>query len=272
MTGSWEQMSGGRSAPYMMHDSRMGNYPRDSQTELTLAGTIDLTDAEAPVLTFWHKRAFFTDHSYYNHNEDDYGRVYVSPDNGGIWYSKAAYGGSSTSWTKETIDLSEFVGMAALKIRFRINDREDLNYPGTNRQADGWYIDDVRVGENLALPALPDLVRLIGHGRDLFRARPCQPEVDRRREGARCDRCCRCRSQRAGAVRRRSARIDPHGHNMDVVHRRVSGGRQRRRRVLRLGRCGYARRLLGRFPGVDQRRRDVGFTETLTATIWQVAA
>ena len=162
ITGSWDRMSGGRSGPYMMHDSRMGNYPRDSQTEMTMAGTIDLRGAEQPVLTFWHKRVFYTDHSYYNHNEDDYGRVYVSPDNGSIWYLKGSYGGSSTSWTKTTIDLSEYIGAAEVKVRFRINDREDLNYPGTNRQADGWWLDDVRIGEDLTAVALPDLVQLEG--------------------------------------------------------------------------------------------------------------
>ena len=99
------------------------------------------------MLTFWHKYDFFTDHSYYNHNEDDYGRVYVSDDAGhsGTWTEVGTFGGSQGTWTKVQIDLTAFAGQQRVRLIFRINDREDLNYPGTNRQTDGWYLDNIRL-------------------------------------------------------------------------------------------------------------------------------
>lgn len=149
LTASWEPMTGGMSAPYLMHDSRSGNYPADAFSALTLAGTIDLRNATYPVMTFWHKYAFFTDHSY-GHNEDDYGRVYVSPDNGAVWYLMASYTGSVSDWTKTTINLSQFVGASSVRVRFVIDDNIDAGNTSYNRQSDGWWLDEIRVEE---LPA-----------------------------------------------------------------------------------------------------------------------
>ena len=107
----------------------------------------DLSTAVNPVLTFWHKYTLFTDHSYYNHNEDDYGRVYVSADYGrpGSYVQVASFGGTQSDWTRVVVDLSQFAGSSTVRVQFKIIDQVDLNYTTTNRQADGWYIDDIRL-------------------------------------------------------------------------------------------------------------------------------
>jgi len=163
LTSSWELMTGGRSAPFLAHDSPLGNYAPNAFSSLTLSGTIDLRGATNPLLTFWHKYSIYSNHSCCTHNEDDYARVYVSPDNGQVWYLMASYGGTAADWTKVSINLGQFVGAAALRVRFVMDDNSDIgSYPGSNGQSSGWWIDDIRVGENLALQALADSVRLEG--------------------------------------------------------------------------------------------------------------
>ena len=145
LTSSWELVTDGRSAPYRMHDSPIGNYPANAFSSLTLAGTLDFAGATNPVLTFWHKYDLYTNHSYWN--EDDWGKVYVSPDNGRVWYLMQSWAGSQADWTKVTIDLRQFVGASAVRVRFTLDDNPNLQNTAQNTLRDGWWVDDVRIEE-----------------------------------------------------------------------------------------------------------------------------
>ncbi len=161
-TSSWEFMTGGRSGPYLMHDSPLGNFPADAFSSLTLAGTVDLRGTTKPTLTFWHKYSLYTNHACCYHNEDDLARVYISPDNGLVWYQMASFKTSNTNWSKVTVDLSGHVGASQLRVRLVIDDQIDYGYPGTNHVSNGWWIDDLRIGEDLAVAAMGDLVKFEG--------------------------------------------------------------------------------------------------------------
>ena len=156
LTSRWGITSNGHSLPNTITDSPLTNYSRDSRNVMVSEGVFDLSTATNPVLTFWHKYVFFTDHSYYNHNEDDYGRVYVSDDYGrpGSYVQVASFGGTQNDWTRVVVDLSQFAGKSDVRVMFKIIDRYDLNYTSTNRQRDGWYLDDIRLEE---LPAMVNL-------------------------------------------------------------------------------------------------------------------
>jgi hypothetical protein len=166
-TASWEFTTGGRSAPFLAHDSPLGNYPKETFSSLTMAGTIDLRGTVNPVLTFWHKRSLITQDVCCWTYEDDYARVYVSPDNGQVWYSMWAATGSATDWTKATISLSgstgstSFVGASSVRVRFVIDDNTESG-GRPNDVANGWWIDDIRIGEDLAVASFADSARFEG--------------------------------------------------------------------------------------------------------------
>lgn len=108
-------------------------YPDNYNASLTLATTIDLSDAESPVLIFWHKLWL----AY-----ADYALVEVSTD-GGLtwsdeitrWYSDVYLG----TWTLSRYDLSAYKGMQ-IKVRFRLLE-SNVNV------SDGWYLDNIEVRE-----------------------------------------------------------------------------------------------------------------------------
>jgi hypothetical protein len=163
ISSSWELISGGRSGPYQYHDSPLGNYAQSAWSSLTLAGHVDLRGTENPILTFWHRYYMYTNHGYHQ-NEDDWIRVYVSPDNGQVWNSVYAVTNVNGAWSKVTINLKSYVGQAQLRVRFVLDDNVD-NYYSTdalNRVQNGWFLDDVRIGEDITLGTLADSARLEG--------------------------------------------------------------------------------------------------------------
>ena len=115
-----------------------GPIPR---TEITLPAadtvidsvTIDLSSAVAPKLIYWEKYALSGGDNVY---------VYVSGNDGGSWTQIAYWTGARTlsSWTRRELDLSGYAGNATVKIRFRL-------YTDTGTVADGWYLDDIFVGD-----------------------------------------------------------------------------------------------------------------------------
>jgi hypothetical protein len=163
LTASWGRINGGRSGQFQMHDSPSGNYRVDAFSSLTMAGTVDLTNAANPVLTYWNKYDIYTWNNCCE-SEHDYVRVYVSPDNGQVWYSMTAHKGTISSWTMQTIDLSQFVGASEVRVRFTVDDNRRNNNASETRynQNNGWWIDDVRIGESLTVATLADSARFEG--------------------------------------------------------------------------------------------------------------
>jgi hypothetical protein len=132
-----------RSATNSVTDSPSGTYANDADAAITLAGTVNLTTATAPVLSFWQKLAVNGASSgsspYY-----DYAYVEASTTGGLSWTQLAALRSTSNSstWLPLQYDLSTYVG-SLLKVRFRLWD----NSAGSTSVADGWYLDDVEVRE-----------------------------------------------------------------------------------------------------------------------------
>ena len=148
-TGSWGVVGSGYSGSGALTDSLLGNYVRDLYGRLILASTIDLSGANSPQLTFWHKHTFYVDAGLHD-NEYDTGRVYVSNFYGksGTWQQLASFTGSLGAWTQVTVDLSSYVGFTNVRVMFVMDDDYGRYYSTYYyRQSDGWYIDDVRIDE-----------------------------------------------------------------------------------------------------------------------------
>jgi PKD repeat protein len=132
--GTWARtLTDAYSPSWSWTDSPDGNYPDNADMSL-ISATIDLSSATVPKLIFRHK---------YDLRSYDYGRVEISGDDGGSWSSlKTFHNGTLSHWTREEIDLSSYAGNATVKIRFRLTSNASDN-------ADGWYIDDVWVGDTI---------------------------------------------------------------------------------------------------------------------------
>ena len=144
-TSSWELVPDSHSGTYAYTDSPKGNYGYTTYSTLILANSIDLRNAVHPKLSFWHKYSFYDEGS----NVFDYGKVYLSTYNGqsGTW-TKIAQFNKSSDWIDSEIDLSKWTGLANIRVKFVIED--NMRYE--NDRADGWTIDDVRIGEDLSVP------------------------------------------------------------------------------------------------------------------------
>jgi bacillopeptidase F (M6 metalloprotease family) len=156
LSSSWELLADAHSGIRAFADSPVGAYAPETHSELVLAGTLDMSAAVHPQLSFWHKYEIVrcayqssgcgVNNSYYA-SEYDYGRVYISTNKGqpGTWTQVAAFNGNQASWKKELIDLSAFHGQANVRIKFVMSDY--LCSDGTDVRYGGWTIDDVVVEE-----------------------------------------------------------------------------------------------------------------------------
>ncbi len=115
------------SGPTGLTDSPTGNYTPNSDDAAQTS--VDLRLAQWPVLRFWDRYAI-----------GGSGRAAV--DVAGT--STYIVNGTQNSWQPEAIDLSWWVGQASVPIKFRLN-------RWSGEQADGWYLDDVSVAEQVPL-------------------------------------------------------------------------------------------------------------------------
>ncbi len=130
---------------FSMTDSPSGNYPNNANTYIISSGVIDLTNSNAAMLEFYTKWDIETGW--------DFAQVKVSTNNGSSWiplsgkYTKSGagkgaqpagepiYDGTQSSWVKEEMDLSSFIGNQ-IKIQFLLKSDGLV-------QKDGWYLDDI---------------------------------------------------------------------------------------------------------------------------------
>ncbi|MBC7447736.1 MAG: immune inhibitor A [Hymenobacteraceae bacterium] len=150
------------SPPGSLTDSPGGPYANGQVTDLTTAQRIDLRGTTHAELTFWARWEIET--------RFDYGQVLVSSDNGASWqplcgrYSRPGnghqlpgepiYDGYQLDWVRESISLDDFVGRQVL-VRFRLG-------ADSQREFDGFYVDDVRVEKAGTLTGLPEVVVSVG--------------------------------------------------------------------------------------------------------------
>ncbi len=128
------------SPTHSWHDSPSGDYDNRLDLKLTSAA-MNLSGASSAVLTFWHRHDL--------ENNDDFGRVEISVNNGS-WNTLESYTGNQSSWTKESITLSSAQLTGNVRIRFRLDTDNRVT-------RDGWYIDDVSI-EKLYYPSFDTLL------------------------------------------------------------------------------------------------------------------
>ena len=123
-------------------DSPGGSYLNGEIASVTLAGNVDLTGANAPVLAFWHKPMLYTPSA--RSDGHDYVYVEASTDGGLKWTQVAAIGSSdnTATWNRQVFSLAAYIGKR-IKIRFRLWD----DTWSTSSIGDGWYVDDVEIRE-----------------------------------------------------------------------------------------------------------------------------
>ena len=138
VTGLWGiTEEDAKSGTKSLTDSPLTLYP--NSVNVYAQFKISLAASTRPMLTFWEK---------HNLASGDYAYVEFSKD-GSSW-DRVYYqvGTDSTNWNQYRIDLKRYMGEAQVYIRFR------LQTDSSNFQ-DGWYIDDVSVGENTTTVAYP---------------------------------------------------------------------------------------------------------------------
>jgi len=144
--GSWEAGTPYYISPHsgnvsfgteLLNKDRNGRYENDTQYVL-ISPQISLLAAPTALLTFYN----------YYRIQDDTAYVEVSTDMEN-WYAIASYTGTVSTWTKETIDITQYTGNM-IYLRFRLSTNAALNDIG-------WYIDDVSVVQRFDI-----------HARDIF--------------------------------------------------------------------------------------------------------
>ena len=131
-TGTWSVTTESAHTPtHAWSDSPGGLYQQDAVGAI-LSPQIDLRQAKRPLLTFWHRHEFASDGF-------DRGRLRISTDEGNTLTQLLSFTGSSGGWQQVTVDLTAYIGTTA-RLAF------DVVSNGT-QQADGWYVDDIRVAE-----------------------------------------------------------------------------------------------------------------------------
>ena len=149
-------------------DSPGDYYENNVDVSLTVATSIDFSDAENPRLSFWHKYQIEPDY--------DYGYIEISTDGGSSWTILGTYSGfsgiesllttlpqhrdetgipgpdadlwhetigtlgTSEPWIREQFDITDYAGETNVLIRFRLETDKSI-------VMDGWYIDDVTIAE-----------------------------------------------------------------------------------------------------------------------------
>jgi carboxypeptidase T len=137
-TGNWVENDGHwglttsnfHSPSHSYTDSPSGNYGNYWDTWIELANPLDLSHASAAELSFWHR--VDTEENY------DFCYVEASSDGGSTWHQVGPKYHGYANWQLTELDLSDHVGTAGFKIRFRL-------VTDTYVTSDGWYVDDVAI-------------------------------------------------------------------------------------------------------------------------------
>lgn len=154
-TGNWGTTTSTYvSATKSFTDTPTGNYASNANRTYTYVPVVDLTNANAAMVSFYAKWNLEADY--------DYVQFQVSTDNGTTWIGQCGnytvpgtsangsvqpnnqpvYEGVQSAWVLEEINLSDYLGQQ-IKMRFQL--RAD---GGTN--ADGFYFDDFKIFFNEA--------------------------------------------------------------------------------------------------------------------------
>jgi len=140
--GQWMLSTEAANSPtHAWTDSEGGDYGNNLDQSLTMP-VMDLSQASAPTLRFWHR--------YELESGFDYGHLEISTDNQ-QWTELQAFNGSSAGggWVEASFDLTDWANQPTVYIRFRITSDSSVT-------RDGWYIDDISI--TAPSTVLPDLI------------------------------------------------------------------------------------------------------------------
>jgi len=131
-------------------DSPGAYYTNRTDAALAMAVSVNLAGTLRPVLGFVHHHALEPGY--------DFGLVEVSTNGGASWLPTplAAYTASTLDMTREQLDLSPYAGAANVRIRFRL-------VTDASVVMDGWYVDDVLIGEAPVVIPAPALEEITSH-------------------------------------------------------------------------------------------------------------
>ena len=181
VSGPWEHtnLAAGHSGVTSWNDNPNVDYHLDAWSEFVLSNVIDLSSADDPMLTFWHKYDIYNwNRSYesgsgHNHyvEEHDRGRVYVSTffGKGGTWEQVGSFYGVLNQWTRVQINLSKWVGSSSVRLKFVLDDSQDTYTSSgiNNHQREGWYLDDIRIQDSPDEVVLQQPTNVTMHGANL---------------------------------------------------------------------------------------------------------
>lgn len=146
LSSSWELNIPGHSGANYWTGSLKGSTPHPTYGKMTLAGTLNLSGAVHPQLTFWHR---------YNLNYYTWLYVQVATGKGpsqSYTTVRELRNTTQNNWVQEQIDLTPYAGMSVVRLRFYLR-QEDGSWPW------GWSVDDIRLDETDSVPpsAITDL-------------------------------------------------------------------------------------------------------------------
>jgi len=145
LSGAWGTSTGSAyQGSRSLSESPSGNYGAGITSTATYNGNIDLSDATAAYLSFWVR----------HRAENAYDKMQVQFSTGGSFQpvcgintvcenvgtlaSQPALTGMREAWTREVIDLRNYLGNATVNFRFRFTSNGSDN-------ADGFYIDNIEI-------------------------------------------------------------------------------------------------------------------------------
>ncbi|MDX9793612.1 MAG: immune inhibitor A, partial [Kiritimatiellia bacterium] len=143
VTGGWSATASDAHSPTRSATDSPGSYyTNNTDAALMLGLPLDFSEVARPAVRFYHRHALETDF--------DWGSVELSTDNGVTWAEASAYTGSQTTWTREQLDLAPYAGKVDVRLRFRV-------VTDASVVMDGWYVDDVLIGEAPDAPLLTNV-------------------------------------------------------------------------------------------------------------------
>jgi hypothetical protein len=152
VSSSWQQVPGGPQGTGQSWQCAIGNGYQpggDLNSCLTLAGTLNLASAVNPKLSFWWRAGSQERNIFYAQASTDGGKTWTSI------YSWDSTWNNGVAWTRPQLDMSAYVGVTNLTIRFYAYNRPGYRY-AVDFQVDEVLLDEAPLDVNLTVNAGAD--------------------------------------------------------------------------------------------------------------------
>jgi carboxypeptidase T len=111
------------------HSFAYPNYANNANYSMTLSSPLNLSSYQAAFLEFYQR--YSVESGY------DYCYVEVSSDNGTNWTSLASYTGISSTWTKQSFNVTSYIS-SNFRLRYRLTSDEATT-------STGWFVDNIKI-------------------------------------------------------------------------------------------------------------------------------